>query len=91
MLSIERTGQFKRDYKRAKAGRGADLDELFKAAMILLANERPLPPANRDHALKGNHKGCRDCHLKPDVVMIYRKTKTAIELVRIGSHSQLFG
>lgn len=91
MLALEITGQFKRDYKREKAGRHSDLDEVFKAVTDLLVSQKPLPVANSDHPLKGAWKGCRDCHLKPDLVMIYRKSKTAIELVRVGSHSELFG
>jgi mRNA interferase YafQ len=91
MLPLEITGQFKRDYKREKAGQHTDLDEIFRAVTDLLVNGRPLPTANRDHLLKGEWKGCRDCHLKPDLVLIYRKTSTAIELLRIGSHSELFG
>ena len=90
MLALEITGQFKRDYKREKAGRHADLDAVFKATADLLVSETPLPVANRDHPLKGDWKGCRDCHLKPDLVLIYRKTRTSIELLRLGSHSELF-
>jgi len=91
MLALEITGQFKRDYKREKAGRQTDLDAVFKATVDLLVSEAPLPVANRDHPLKGDWKGCRDCHLKPDLVLIYRKTRTSIELLRLGSHSELFG
>ena len=91
MLPIEITGQFKRDYKREKAGQHADLDEVFKAVTDVLVNKKPLPAANKDHLLKGEWRGCRDCHLKPDLVLIYRKTRTGIELLRIGSHSELFG
>lgn len=91
MLALEITGQFKRDYKREKAGKHADLDEVFKAVAGLLVSQKPLPVSNRDHPLKGEWKGCRDCHLKPDLVLIYRKTNAAIELMRLGSHSELFG
>lgn len=92
MLGLSYTGQFKRDYKREKAGQhAADLDDLLKAITDLLRAGSRLPAANRDHPLRGSWKGARDCHLKPDLVMIYRKTATEIELVRIGSHSELFG
>lgn len=91
MLTLKITGQFKRDYKREKAGQHADLDAVFKAATNLLVNKKALPISNKDHPLKGDWKGCRDCHLKPDLVLIYRRKKTAIELLRIGSHSELFG
>jgi len=54
MLALEITGQFKRDYKREKAGRHTDLDAVFKATVDLLVSETPLPVANRDHPLKGD-------------------------------------
>ena len=92
MLELSYTGIFKRDYKREKAGRHAnDLDDLLKPILDLLVGEAALPVANKDHPLKGVWKGHRDCHIKPDLVLIYRKTNTAIELVRLGSHSELFG
>lgn len=91
-LDLAYTGQFKRDYKREKSGRhAADIDGLLKAATDLLRAETKLPAAIKDHALKGEWKGARDCHLKPDLVLIYRKTAVAIELVRVGSHSEVFG
>lgn len=91
MLTLEFTGRFKRDYKREAAGAHEDLDGLLKAVIDLLISQTPLPASNNDHPLKGEWKGCRDCHLKPDLVLIYRKTDTAIQLVRLGSHSELFG
>lgn len=91
MLTLKVTGQFKRDYKREKAGRHADLDEVFNVVTNLLVNEKSLPASNKDHPLKGEWRGCRDCHLKPDLVLIYRKNTAAIELLRIGSHSEVFG
>ena len=92
MLDLAYTGQFKRDYKREQNGQhAADIDRLLQAVTDLLRAGGRLPAANKDHALKGNWKGARDCHLKPDLVLIYRKTAVAIELVRMGSHSELFG
>jgi mRNA interferase YafQ len=92
MLDLAYTGQFKRDYKREKSGQhAADLDGLLKTVTDLLRAGSALPASNKDHALKGTWKGARDCHLKPDLVLIYRKTKTAIELARVGSHSEVFG
>ena len=91
MLTQEITRQFKRDYKREKVGRHADLDDVFIPVLSLLLAGKSLPPANHDHPLKGKWRGYRDCHLKPDLVLIYRKTKTTIEVVRLGSHSEVFG
>jgi mRNA interferase YafQ len=56
----------------------------------LLCNDIPLEPRNHDHALSGSWADFRDCHIKPDLVLIYRKpTENTLELVRIGSHSEL--
>ena len=66
------------------------LDEVLVAAASLLAADAPLPDAMRDHALTGEWKDHRDCHLKPDLVLIYRLPDAeALELVRLGSHSEL--
>lgn len=91
MRTIERTGQFKRDYKReAKGTYRATLDADFMAVLIQLLSDEPLEPRHRDHALTGNWKDHRDCHIKPDLVLIYRKPDPDIlQLVRLGSHSEL--
>jgi mRNA interferase YafQ len=91
MRRIERTGQFKRDYNRAANGpHRRTLDDDFVAVVTALANDRPLAAKHRDHALSGNWKDYRDCHIKPDLVLIYRKPDDAVlQLVRLGSHSEL--
>jgi len=93
MRRIEYTGAFRRDFKREKAGRHRQkLDELIAAATSLLATDRPMPAAYQDHPLSGNRNDHRDCHLKPDLVLIYRKPdKVTLQLVRLGSHNGLFG
>ena len=82
---------FKRDYKRIKAGRHrATVDEDLRAVVTRLATDTPLPPRYRDHPLIGDWHDHRDCHVKPDLILIYRKPDTAtLELVRLGSHSEL--
>ena len=92
MRRIERATAFKRDYRRVKAkSRYPDLDARLTALLELLVNDRPLPPRNRDHALSGNWSGYRDCHLWPDLLLIYAKpSPDLLRLVRIGSHSDLF-
>jgi mRNA interferase YafQ len=67
------------------------LDERLVSLLELLVNDRPLPPRNRDHALSGNWSGYRDCHLWPDLLLIYAKpSPDVLRLVRLGSHSDLF-
>ncbi|MGA7124419.1 MAG: type II toxin-antitoxin system YafQ family toxin [Polyangiaceae bacterium] len=91
MRTIERTGQFKRDYKReAKGSHRATLENDFVEVMTALANDKPLAEKYRDHALTGEWKDYRDCHIKPDLVLIYRKPdEEVLQLVRLGSHSEL--
>jgi mRNA interferase YafQ len=91
MRRIERTKTFKRDYQRVIAtSKHRDLDNLQPAVLTLLATDTPLPAKYVDHALRGEWKDFRDCHVKPDLVLIYRKTGIdALQLVRLGSHSEL--
>ena len=91
MRTIERTGQFKRDYKRESKGQHkANLDDALVTVLKLLVQGKSLPPKYRDHPLSGDWSDHRDCHIKPDLVQIYRLTgKQSIQLVRLGSHSEL--
>lgn len=91
MRTIKRTRRFKRDYKReAKGQHRNSLDKDLLAAVELLADDKPMPEHCWDHALSGEWKDHRDCHIKPDLVLIYRKPdEETLELVRLGSHSEL--
>jgi mRNA interferase YafQ len=91
MRTINYTNQFKRDYRREQSGRhGKVLDTLLTEAVAVLAADQPLPRRYFDHPLSGEWDDCRDCHLRPDLVLIYRKVdKTSLELIRLGSHSEL--
>lgn len=91
MRTIERTGQFKRDYKREMKGQHRKvLDGLLLDVLRALVSDQPLPAKNRDHALIGDWADHRDCHLKPDLVLIYRLPDAeTLQLVRLGSHSEL--
>ena len=91
MRTVRYTGRFRRDYKREKAGRrGKRLDAELSAAVTMLANDEPLPRRYFDHALSGDWSDHRDCHIRPDLVLIYRKPdETHLDLVRLGSHSEL--
>ena len=91
MRTIERTSQFKRDYKRESRGRHrASLDADLVRIVETLANDHPLEPRHHDHALSGEWRDYRDCHVKPDLVLIYQKPDIGtLRLVRLGSHSEL--
>jgi mRNA interferase YafQ len=93
MRRIERTNAFLRDFKREKRGHHRrDLEAVLTVAVSLLAEDKPLPERNRDHALGGDWCDHRECHLKPDLLQIYRKPAAEVlQLVRLGSHSELFG
>jgi mRNA interferase YafQ len=91
MRAIERTSRFKRDYRREKSGvLGKKLDGLLLEALELLASDRSLPQRYFDHSLSGDWSGFRDCHIRPDLVLIYEKPDSdTLRLVRLGSHSEL--
>ncbi|MDR2188500.1 MAG: type II toxin-antitoxin system YafQ family toxin [Azonexus sp.] len=91
MREIKRTGQFRRDQKReAKGQHGKTLETDLLPILIALANDAPLEPRCYDHPLTGDWKDHRDCHIKPDLVLIYRKPNAdTLELVRLGSHAEL--
>jgi len=88
MLTIRRDTQLKKDVKRLLK-RGKDLDK-FKKIILLLVNAQKLPVKFKDHQLKGTFKDCRECHIEPDWLLIYRIEGSVLCLVRSGSHSDLF-
>jgi mRNA interferase YafQ len=91
MREIELTKRFQRDYKREKSGvLGKKLDGLLQETINLLVADTPLPPRYVDHQLLGEWKDHRDCHIRPDLILIYRKPDdVTLQLVRLGSHSEL--
>jgi mRNA interferase YafQ len=91
MREVSYTSRFRRDYRREKAGRhGKRLDALLTEIVNLLAADQSLPRRNVDHPLSGEWNDFRDCHFRPDLVLIYRKPDDhSLELVRLGSHSEL--
>jgi len=86
--TFSRTGQFKKDVKRAQK-RGKKMDKLTHA-LDLLIEGKPLPPACKDHPLRGDFAGSRDCHLEPDWILIYTLEGNHLRLERTGTHSDLF-
>jgi mRNA interferase YafQ len=92
MRTIESSTIFRKELKKLKAKPDhVNLDTLLVAVLELLVIDKPLPIKNRDHPLTGPYKGFRDCHIKPDVVLIYSKpNKNTLWLARIGTHSEVF-
>ena len=92
IYTVKFTKQFKKDYKLA-IKRGCNPQEL-SAVISLLASEQPLPENYRDHALENSRffKNMRECHIKPDWLLIYKiySNRLILELIRTGTHSDLF-
>ena len=87
---VKFTNQFKRDLKLAEK-QGKDTERLFRVVKRL-ANGETLEPKYRDHDLTGNYKGCRECHIAPDWLLVYEVVEDVLVLMlyRTGSHSELF-
>ncbi len=93
MRITRQRSKFRQDFKRASSGRyrnllrrGGELEEVIR----MLSNDEPLPPKYRDHALHHNHEGKRECHLRPDFLLIYwYEGNDCLILDRIGTHSDL--
>jgi mRNA interferase YafQ len=91
MRTIERSTQFKKDYKKySKVIYKSELDARLREVLGHLLADEPLPIRFRDHQLRANWKGYRDCHVFPDLVLIYQlQGVEVVRLVRLGSHSDL--
>jgi mRNA interferase YafQ len=89
MRTVLRTTRFKKDYKRERKMLPG-LEDILRPVVEMLVNGDPLPAKLSDHPLGGEWKGCRDCHIKPDLVLIYSLTESELTLIRLGSHSELF-
>jgi mRNA interferase YafQ len=90
MKLIRTTRSFRRDLKRERRGSfSKEVDRLLEQALSLLISDQRLTRQYHDHELSGEWVGYRDCHLAPDLVLIYRVTPDSLELVRLGSHSEL--
>ena len=87
-LRFKSTGQFDRDMRTA-AKRGLDIAMLQDVIEQLLRRER-LPRRLSDHALEGKYRGCRECHITPDWLLVYRVEGDELIGARTGSHSDLF-
>ena len=87
---VKFTTQFKKDLKLAKK-QNKDIEKLFEV-VELLANGEKLDFKYKDHDLSGNYKGTRECHIEPDLLLVYEYQNDVLVLMlyRLGSHSELF-
>ncbi|WP_208356884.1 type II toxin-antitoxin system RelE/ParE family toxin [Helicobacter pylori] len=88
MLRIKHHIFFKKDFKKLVKN-GFD-DSVLKEVILTLRKKEPLPPPFKDHALKGKWKPFRECHIKPDVLLVYLVRDDELILLRLGRHSELF-
>ncbi|GHV05094.1 addiction module toxin, RelE/StbE family [Clostridia bacterium] len=88
--TVKWSSLFKKDYKTALR-RGYNVALLFEVIEILAKGET-LPEKYQDHVLKGKYKGCRECHITPDWLLVYKfqDNLLVLALTRTGSHSDLF-
>lgn len=90
MFSLKYSNHFKKDLKTFKYDKSV-LVELEKV-LDALAKGKSLPEKNHNHSLKGVFKDCLECHIKPDIILVYKmeKLESTILLLRFGSHSDIF-
>lgn len=90
MKKLQPTTQFKKDYKRYK--NNPKKVDVLKEVLEMLVNEQQIPAEYYPHTLQGDYKGCMECHIQGDFLLIWLdEDSDIIELVRLGSHSELFG
>ena len=90
MKKLKASSQYKKDYKRFRNNPGKV--EALKVILEKLANEEPIPEKNNPHKLTGVYKGYMECHIEGDFLLIWFDPESdQIDLVRLGSHSELFG
>ncbi len=89
VLEIIYSNQFKKDFKKVRKLPLPDLKIIFKVISIL-EQETTLDAKYRDHELSGNWASFRECHIKPNLLLIYKKNNSKLQLARLGTHSDLF-
>jgi mRNA interferase YafQ len=88
MLKADYASKFKKDYKLA-IKRGNDI-ALLDSVITDLINEKPLSKRYKDHLLVGQYKGCHECHLLNDWLLVYQLSSDTVVFERVGCHSDLF-
>ena len=91
MYKIITTNKYDKDLKRI-ISQPKLIEEINTVVLLLSVNDIPLPEKYNDHALKGTYVGYRECHIRPDWLLVYKKAKKdlILMLVRTSTHSQLF-
>ena len=90
MKEIRYSSQFKKDAKRYRS-QPQKMEKVIKF-LQLLRDEIPIPISNRPHMLKGKYAGCMECHVEGDFLLIWiDENENQIGVLRLGSHSELFG
>jgi mRNA interferase YafQ len=88
MLDKKFSTRFKKDLKRYEHRK--DVLKEFNEVLKFLLSQTELPEKYKDHDLSGNFVNYRECHIKPDILLIYKIDERLLYLYRIGSHSELF-
>ena len=93
--TLEWSTAFERDYRREFKHHRHTLDNFLADILSALITDEPLPPNKKDHNLMGRWVGTRECHVRPNLLLVYEKYENEEEkvlfLMRLGSHSELFG
>jgi len=89
MFEIIYSSQFKKDFKKIRKLPLPDFKVIF-VVISILEQEATLDTEYKDHDLIGNWSSFRECHIKPDLLLIYKKNHSELQLARIGTHSDLF-
>ncbi len=89
MINIVYSNQFKKDFKKLRRLPLPDLKKIFEV-ISNLEQEKNLDEKFKDHELSGNWSNFRECHIKPDLLLVYKASNNKLQLGRIGSHSELF-
>lgn len=85
---LEQSRKFKRDLK--KIAHDKKKNELLYEVVDTLLHSQNLPQKYKDHKLTGNYEGCRECHIKPDLLLVYYIEEGVLYLARLGNHAELF-
>jgi mRNA interferase YafQ len=92
MYNLKHSNRFKKDLRKISSNKNFDAKTFISVVETIRVGDK-LQEKYSDHKLNGEFKDCRECHIKPDLLLIYKinQKQSALHLLRIGSHSELFG